>query len=213
MIQTFYMAKGTGNFMFNRKKQKEQNFTRKSDFRLALSTFGTILISILISFVVVFVTAPVLDKVWGCVVAEIAILFIFLSMMYSPLWYEGDRDKNLVQFGHIKEDKLRGLRVGLLLMIPFLLSNILMVMAKCEVFISSAYWAVYKIINIYVWPLSNLLAPQIFDAPDVPWSTIGICASIMLIIPLTTTVAYLLGYYRVSVSSKLIYKNGKDKQK
>ena len=184
---------------------------RKSDWILALKMLGNMAIATLISMVVMFVALPVLDKTYGLVLAQIVIALIFIGMIYTPLWYEGDKDRNLVQYDHMKADPLRGLRSGILLMIPFALSNIFLIMAKCGVFFSHAYWALYKIINTYIWPLSNILAPgdqgtPYVIAPDVPWHVIVICACCMLMIPLVSTLAYQFGFHRISLSKKLVYR-------
>ena len=66
------------------------------------------------------------------------LLFIFLiplysMLIYSPIWTEADRNRNMVQFGHLEEDKFKGLKIGIVLIIPYLIANLILTLSWCKV--------------------------------------------------------------------------------
>ncbi len=146
------------------------------------------------------------------------ILFIFLiplyvSLIYSPIWTEGDRNRNMVQFGHIERDKFKGLKIGLLLTIPYLLLNLMLTLSTCGV-LPDLFW-LYKILNAHLWPLLNILNPirEGMSAATMSVPALIVCWLTSLYPTVISVVAYALGYKGIMVVEKLIYKNKPHKRR
>ena len=89
------------------------------------------------------------------VVTQLFVILLLNAFIYSKLWHEGTKDDNAVRFGHMSEDKLKGLKVGLLANIPYAL---IFVCAFISFLIKkgfSAVSAIYVITNYNFWPILN----------------------------------------------------------
>lgn len=91
------------------------------------------------------------------VLSSILMLLLLAAFPYSIVWSKGDRDKNSVNFGHMQEDKLRGLKVGLMAAIPSAIGYIVLVLSKLGVCFSK-YIFLYRFANVRLCRLS------------IPWS-------------------------------------------
>jgi len=139
----------------------------------------------------------------------VLIVPLYIALLYSPIWTEGDRNRNMVQFGHLVWDKYKGLKIGLFLMIPYFIENVFLTLSWAKV-IPDIFW-IYKILNSHLWPIMTWLNP----IQEGNWISINNMSVLSLIIcwifmfyPLIISViAYFLGYKGISVSEKLIYKN------
>lgn len=147
------------------------------------------------------------------IISSVLMLMLLAAFPYSIVWPRGDRDKNAVNFGHMQEDKLRGLKVGLMAAIPSFVGYILLVLSKLGVF-WSGYFLLYRFLNVPFMPLLDALAPAGVQATaQVPWSGIAVMLVAVLFVPLVCHVAYTLGYHQISVMEKLVYKNTSKKKK
>lgn len=75
------------------------------------------------------------------------------------MWYEGDREKNFVQFGRMEEDKNWGLKVGLVGMLLPMATLILVIFAKALNMPDLIVY--YKLINPQINMLINLFIPTV----------------------------------------------------
>lgn len=141
------------------------------------------------------------------IIAQLVGILIFLGMIYINVWSIGDRDKNLVSFGRIEKDMLKGLKIGLIVMIPYMLLSIIPILVLLEITPDITF--IYRILNIYLVVMINSYMST--DAPS--WSGVLITTSFFLTIPAVCTVSYILGYRRVSVMSNLVYSKDDKKKK
>lgn len=173
---------------------------------VALSTIGSAVLAIILVSLVVFsfgsfTTAPA----WLFIVQVIALL-IYMGMIYSPSWYCGDHDSNAVQFGRMKEDPIKGLRIGLVAMIPFALTPIILILSKLNVFDLDLGF-IYRILNVHMLYAINFLLPPDQTIAQASWPAIAGVWLYHLITPVVTFAAYKLGYHHISISERLIFKN------
>ncbi len=185
----------------------------KSIPKCALSTIVNVLSGMLIGALLIF-TLGISDSKVLKVVAQVLAVLCYLAMIYVGAWSDGDRDRNLVNFKRIKKDMLKGLKFGLLAMIPFMLLTILLIVAM---FIGNDTTALVLRSTFRVLNFNILLLVNSFMSPDeVTWKGILLVNCFYLVIPLTSLVGYILGYKRVSVITRLVYQkkdDGKKKKK
>ncbi len=177
----------------------------KSIFRLALSSYGSFLIAILLCFILAISIAALDSPTWAMnLILFVLMIPLYVVLIYNPIWTEGDRNRNMIQFGHIQYDKWKGLKVGLLMAIPYLLTNLMLTLSKFGV-LPNLFW-LYKILNAHLWPLLNILDPTALAA-DMTILGLVICWLTSFYPTIIAVVAYFLGYKGIMVMEKLIYKN------
>lgn len=145
------------------------------------------------------------------VICQIITLILIVIFPYTALWSKGDRDKNNVNFGHMPEDKLRGLKVGLMASIPSLLAYIGLIV--CKFVPVDWYWVIYKYVNMAFYPILTAIGGAATLTADLSIGAIALTFLPMLVVPLVCYGGYMLGYKQISISEKFIYVNGKKKKK
>lgn len=158
--------------------------------------------AVIICSIIVFSLSFLLDKTWGKIVIQILNMAVSGGILYSTLWYYGDREKNFVQFGRMEEDLNWGLKVGLVGMLFPMATAILLILAK--ILSLPDLVIVYKLINPQINLLINLFIPTV-DTNSFGFLQIILTLLLYLYVPLFCAIGYRLGYARISISEKLVY--------
>lgn len=147
------------------------------------------------------------------ILSEVLMLCLLAALPYSIVWAQGDRDKNKVQFGHMQEDKLRGLKIGLMAGIPSYIGYILLLLSKLNVLLPGYFYA-YRLLNMPFLPILNRLAgTDITSTAQISWPAILAMLMVVVFVPLVCTIGYALGYKQISLSERFIYVNPNGKKK
>lgn len=143
----------------------------------------------------------------GNIVALVFQTCIFVALIYGDIWLKGDRDRNAVNFGHMEENKWRGLQAGLLAAIPSFLSFVLLVADKLVNF-WGAYAMIYRLGQISFYPVMvwTMGVNVSVTTAGMSWGSILLSGIPVLALPLVTTVAYALGYAQIALGERLVYK-------
>lgn len=139
------------------------------------------------------------------VVSAIFCTILLVCFIYPKFWAMGTKDSNLVHFKHKEEDKFKGLKAGLIAIIPGLILLILMAFV-----LPNAQTALYKFLNCSVFTFAELIIGKAQTFNDINILQFIGLALLKLLIPLTAYAAYLLGYKNISLSEKFIYKKTKE---
>ena len=147
-------------------------------------------------------------KIVYAVITQLVLLILLIAFIYSKLWKQGQFDENSVNFGHINEDKLRGLKIGLIANIPYFAIYIFLLTAfiiKESLPLASS---VYAIANYAFSPVIDV----IWQYESVPSASLQFVYMflLLLVVPVVSCVSYILGYKGISLSEKLTYKKGKE---
>lgn len=182
--------------------------------KLVLSHFFDVVVAGLVGGIFMASLGSAVDHVAYQVCMQIISLVIFIAMIYSAMWHDGDRDRNLVDFHHIEKDMLKGLKIGLFAMIPSMLTSILLVLSATGVVKPipdlglNVAELIFRVINFYAIHIINAFIPP---ESTPTWGGIFLVTLIPLMIPLVNGAAYVLGFNRIALLSRLVYK-GKDKK-
>ncbi len=131
------------------------------------------------------------------------ILFGFINNSLKKL---GDSDRNLVLTGNIAEDKFRGLKIGLIANAPIYLSYIIFLLAKAGI-VSPNWYALFRFLNFPQFVIINSLYGQATSsAVGIEWSNVVLGALTFIVLPLFSYITYTLGYKRINIGEKIIYK-------
>ncbi len=138
-------------------------------------------------------------------VAQILMAILFLAFPYSTLWYMGDRDRNQVQFGHLVENRLRGVQVGALASVPAVVMWVLLAVGKVGGTMNGfVKW--YRWFNMCFLPYFDSIVPGgVVDPAAVSWGGVAAMLPVLAALPIVTGLGYLLGYKDFSVRERLVY--------
>ena len=132
--------------------------------------------------------------------------FILFGFIHSHLWKLGDSDRNLVVTGNGEEDMLRGLKIGLIANAPIYLSYLIFLIAKSGI-LAGEWYAVFRFLNFPQFSVINALYGQATSsAADISWTNAILGVLTFIVIPLFTGVSYILGYKRINIGERLVYK-------
>lgn len=176
-LYTYYYDEGEDTQ--RAKFEKEGYKISESKIRSEVSATGNTLNTVLIA---VFCTA------------------ILMIVIYPQFWQLGTADSNLVHFKHKKEDKLKGLKAGLIATVPGT------VLLTVLLFIPGAGLALYKFLNSGVYAFIGLIVGKAATFGDLAVWQIILLFLLKGAVPLIAYVSYLLGYKNISLSEKFIYK-------
>ncbi len=141
------------------------------------------------------------------IAAQIFSLMILMAFIYSFMWKEGIRDNNLTKFGHIKADKLKGLKVGFVASIPYGLFMLVLFVMR---FITHTNFSAVLIqfLNSHVYSFTWLLIKN-DSFLDISFIRMLGLLALGLVVPIISGMAYLIGFKDISLGEKLLYKKKK----
>lgn len=193
----------------------------KENLKAALKLYGLSVLAtvfnVLIYVSFVALTGIFADKETGVdpalltaanVVTLIFQLLLFANILYSCAWQYGNKDLNAVKFNRMPEDKLRGLKIGLIASIPAFASFVLLVAEKLFGF-WSGYTALYRLghLGFYpavIWSLGTDLSVTV---AGIGWGGVLLAGLPILVLPLVAFIGYRIGYADILLAEKLVYKS------
>lgn len=140
------------------------------------------------------------------VVSQICCLGVLLSFIYPMFKSLGNKDRNLVNFGRIKEDKLKGFKSGLFAIVPVVVVSIFFIATK-NTLTANFSVSLFIYLNSSFYGIMDYLTNHVIAFKDTSYLSLILIILVQFFIPLVTHIAYTLGYKDISVSDKLIYKN------
>ncbi len=151
--------------------------------------------------------AKVFTDVLGQVIGGVVTVAFINSLLYKT----GDRDANLVAFGHKQQDKIRGLKIGLLMIIPSFAAWLIAVVAKLGV-IGSNWYSLFRFMSYQTFMLVNAIFGYKTASTDgISWVQLFLGLTIIVIPPIIAQISYTLGYKRIALPSNLFYKKDRNK--
>ena len=137
-------------------------------------------------------------------VSQVISLVVWGALIYIVNWNVGNADADRKELGNAKLDKLRGLKAGLVAVIPFAVSYLILVIAKIT---GAMSWAVslFKILNYNCFAFNNMI---ITDGLNSISAVELICLALVLLpLPLFAAFGYKMGVRHTILKEKIIYKN------
>ena len=127
------------------------------------------------------------------------IVIILFAFIYSQLWKKGNKDFQKVKLGRLTEDKLRGLKIGLIASVPQLVSFLCLFIPKFKT-------AFYKIANYHFFITNDAIIGDVKLAGDLQIYKYLLLLLPLLVVPVLSTLSYIIGYKDINISEKIIYK-------
>ena len=142
------------------------------------------------------------------IVSQVISFIMLFVFVHNSMFTIGNRDGNLVKFNHKSEDKLWGLKAGLIAVIPFFVLFLVCVAFALGVnkdmtvsLFTLPMFYVFQILRVIIGDVTTLGGLSV-------WQFILMFAMIF-VVPLFSFAAYLLGYKDILIFEKLTYKKKK----
>lgn len=143
-------------------------------------------------------------------------LIMVTAFSSSSVYKQGFKDRNLARIGHIKEDMLKGFKIGLVGNIPFLLLFVLLLVLRVIIGVSPNEEVVgglsqirvvwYAFLNSQYYPLITLISAGVQEISQLNIIQLILFFLLQLIAPAISGVSYILGYKEINLAEKLVYK-------
>ena len=143
------------------------------------------------------------------VVSQILMLIVLGVFPYHILWEFGNRDDTNVRYRGQRPDPWRGVKIGLLSMMPFALSWALLMVSKF-VSVLSGYLAIFRITAFAYMPYINLILGNADSAVEVDTWRLLLLLPIFLVVPVICAVAYRMGGQQFSLAEFFTFVRKKD---
>lgn len=194
----------------------QQTVKLKTNWQLARSLMASHYVAVIFCLIIcVGFLSAFNENIPAMVAVGIASLVMYILFLYAPAWKQGNDDWNKVNFGRREADKLRGLKIGFLAMIPNIVLSVLILLAKAELLPN--FYVVYKLLNGHLLVMANLIdgtAQGVLTAylTEVDWwRLIVVCIMNCTVTMIISAVGYFIGYKNLLVMDKLVYKKKQNK--
>ncbi len=189
-------------------KRRAEDSGKNNLFQFAFKIFFVHIINIIVFLIVgmLLVNGKSIGIVVGdeatVLIITLICLAIYLVLSYLEGWRRGERDHNLVLYGHMKEQKNRGFLAGLVSQIPGLICAVILLFPSASFNVARLARYFYIHCNAFLVSVDDMLAAG--SIPDILWS---LCYFLPAVIPVVVVgIAYRLGYRSFRILDKLMWK-------
>lgn len=137
-------------------------------------------------------------------VSQIPTLIIWGALLYTLTWNVGNGAADKNELGGESIDKLRGLKAGLVAVIPYAVTYLILVAAKIS---GAMNWAVslFKILNYNCFAFNDMI---ITGGLNTISASELVCLALVLIpLPIFAAFGYAMGLRHTNIKEKVIYKD------
>ena len=145
-------------------------------------------------------------------ISQIASLIVWGALIYTLTWNVGNGAADKNELGGVELDKLRGLKAGLVAVIPHAVTYLILVIAKiiysCGNYLPSKFdWAIsiFKILNFNCFAYNDVMIPGEINTISV--AGIICLAGVLLVLPLIATFGYAMGVRHTNIKEKIVYED------
>lgn len=138
-------------------------------------------------------------------VTQIFSLIMVVAFSSDLCYKQGFKDANLVRTGHRAEDRFKGIKIGLISNLPFIILAVAMVILSLGILPEfKTVW--YAFLNGYFYPLIVCIAGKSAVISDLTVVQFVLIFALQLVVPIISGTAYILGYKEINLAEKIVYK-------
>lgn len=163
-------------------------------------------------FIVSVSIIAIVSNKFGVILAQIFSLAIFLVLPYLRLYDIGFNDCNRINYGHIRRDEMKGLKIGCLVALPYAVCGILLLLSYFGAFTPN-YQSVYRMINSPYFSLNQMILPPTLTIREQSLFAVVISVLTVLTEPVVYALGYRMGLARISFFEEMGINIGKKKEK
>ena len=150
------------------------------------------------AIVIYFLVATIADSHIGGIVVTCIFVPLYCYAVYSNNWGTALRDKNLVKYGHIEENRKRGFLSGLICAIPIFVYTCFAISFAVNLGVDSVKFATYKICTAPYTLFTDYLSSR---AP-------ALMLLYSVFSPVFAALGYRNGYKEYRIWDHILYENG-----
>ena len=134
-------------------------------------------------------------------------LILFIN---GKLFYIGDSDANKVHFGRIEYDKFKGLKLGIVPAVFALASYVVLILGKLGI-LGGWSFVLFNFTNYHLFAYHQVIFGGSMKVAEFSWPSIAAASLTVFLVPLICHVCYTLGYKRINLFEKVVFKKKGDK--
>ena len=143
---------------------------------------------------------------------QILLLIVWCVFPYHILWEFGNRDDTNVRYRGQRPDPLRGVKIGLLAVVPYGICWAMLLVSKFVPALDG-FLSIYRLTAFPYYPYVNWLTAGVSSAAELElWRLLLLLIPIILVVPAVSAVAYRLGGHQFSVAEFLTFAKPKETQ-
>ena len=171
----------------------------KSPFsHMVIRNLNMQLLATLITFIPFLLSVAFLTLEASALVTSLVGCIIYFVLIYNMNWATAERDRNLVLYGHMPEDKQRGLRAGIYAVIPLAVLTLVLIVFSYAGALPAWYQVLYKVLFLPFVVVTN----WVITGTPLVFAGILVCA----LCPLAAWLGYHNGYNLIQIMPKVLYK-------
>ncbi len=145
------------------------------------------------------------------IIAELCSLGTLVLFMNGKVYYIGDADANKVQFGRIEYDKFKGLKLGIVPAIFAFITWVILLLGKLGVIARDWAYLIFNFSNYHLFGYNQLIFNRSTNLETISWFGIFAALLTVVLVPIITQICYTLGYKRINLFEKVVFKKKGDK--
>lgn len=137
-------------------------------------------------------------------ISQIMSFVIWGALVYTVAWNVGNSKADKKELGGIPFDKYLGLKAGVLALLPYAVTYLILVIAKIT---GSLNWAVslFKILNYNCFAFNNVIITNGLNS--ISFVKLICLLIVLLPLPLFATFGYAMGVRHTNIKDKIVYQN------
>jgi len=146
------------------------------------------------------------------IISEFISISILAIFIHNELFDIGNKDRNAVNFKHKKEDKLKGLKIGLIASIPSFVTYIALLAVRI-IKLENIPVSYFSVLNMPVYQILKAIYGNTILINDLSFVKLILMVLPLFIIPLVSYISYTFGYKDIFLLQKIVYKDKKGANK
>ncbi len=138
------------------------------------------------------------------VVTQAFCIVMIIAFAATLPYKQGFKDANLIKTGHIKNDILKGFKIGLIGNLPFLVIAILMIVCSTQVPNFRTVW--YAFLSGHMYSFIMWITSGAQTLKELTLTQHILLVLLQLMVPVISGIAYILGKKEINIAEKLVYK-------
>lgn len=152
----------------------------------------------------------ILNNKLGVILAQMFCLGIILVLPYLRIFDVGFNDYNRINYGHIKRDELKGLKIGLIVSVPYILCSVALILARISI-VPPIYLSIFRMINSPYFSLCQTLLPSTLTITEQSLFAVIVMALTVFTEPVVYALGYRMGLARISFTEQMGLRKPRDK--
>ena len=191
----------------------------KTSFSLLVKYIVCITMSVIVTISLFMIFSAISDSgtdVKGASYVVMLILSAFCSLgtlvlfINGKLFYIGDSDANKVHFGRIEYDKFKGLKLSIVPAVFALASYVVLILGKLGI-LGSWSFVLFNFTNYHLFAYHQMIFGGSMNIAELSWPSIAAASFTVFLVPIICHVCYTLGYKRINLFERVVFKKKGDK--